>query len=71
MEPRTSCLSGVATRSVARGGKIVQEFASSPEEIQRQEKYGEESDDLKTALHEVIGHGSGKLSDRLKGECEP
>jgi dipeptidyl-peptidase-3 len=24
-----------------------------------------------TALHEVIGHGSGKLSDRLKGGSEP
>lgn len=55
----------------ARGGKIAQEFASSPEEAQRQEKYGEEADDLKTALHEVIGHGSGKLSDRLKGGSEP
>jgi dipeptidyl-peptidase III len=55
----------------ARGGKIAQEFASSPEEAQRQEKYGEQADDLKTALHEVIGHGSGKLSDRLKGGSEP
>jgi dipeptidyl-peptidase-3 len=55
----------------ARGGKLAQEFASSPEEAQRQEKYGEEADDLKTALHEVIGHGSGKLSDRLKGGSEP
>jgi hypothetical protein len=24
-----------------------------------------------TALHEVIGHGSGKLSERLKGGAEP
>ena len=24
-----------------------------------------------TAMHEVIGHGSGKLSDRLKGGAEP
>jgi dipeptidyl-peptidase-3 len=55
----------------ARGSKITQEFASSPEELQRQEKFGEEADDLKTALHEVIGHGSGKLSDRLKQGSEP
>src|SRR5215467_9522651 len=54
----------------ARGSKITQEF-STPEEVQRQEKYGETADDLKTALHEVIGHGSGRLSDRLKGGAEP
>ena len=54
----------------ARGSKITQEFASSAEEVQRQDKYGEQADDLKTALHEVIGHGSGKLSDRLKGGSE-
>ena len=39
--------------------------------LSAQEKYGEQADDLKTALHEVIGHGSGKLSDRLKGGSEP
>ncbi len=55
----------------ARGSKIVEEFAATPEETQRQEKYGEQADDLKTALHEVIGHGSGKLSDKLKGGSEP
>jgi dipeptidyl-peptidase-3 len=54
-----------------RGAKMGQEFSSTPEEIQRQAKYGEEADDLKTALHEVIGHGSGRLSDRLKGGAEP
>ncbi len=55
----------------ARGSKIAEEFAATPEEAQRQEKYGEQADDLKTALHEVIGHGSGKLSDKLKGGSEP
>jgi dipeptidyl-peptidase-3 len=54
-----------------RAAKMPQEFSSTPEEIQRQAKYGEEADDLKTALHEVIGHGSGRLSDRLKGGAEP
>ncbi len=53
----------------ARGSKIVAEFADA-DVVQRSDKYGEESDDLKTALHEVIGHGSGKLSDRLKGGSE-
>ena len=38
---------------------------------QRGKKYGEEAEDLLTAMHEVIGHGSGKLSDRLQGGAEP
>src|SRR5262249_25081630 len=33
------------------------------------EKFGEEAADLLTAMHEVIGHGSGKLSDRLTGQA--
>jgi dipeptidyl-peptidase-3 len=55
----------------ARGLKMTQEFAPGPEDVQRQDKYGERADDLKTAMHEVIGHGSGQLSDRLKGGAEP
>ena len=55
----------------AQGNIIVDEFGSSPEEIARDEKYGDEAEDLMTALHEVIGHGSGKLSVRLKNGAEP
>src|SRR5438874_10929032 len=51
--------------------KTLTEFAASPEEIERVTKYGVEAEDLMTAMHEVIGHGSGKLSDRLKGGAEP
>jgi dipeptidyl-peptidase III len=39
--------------------------------VDRGTKYGEEAEDLLTAMHEVIGHGSGKLSDRLQGGAEP
>lgn len=46
------------------------EFAASPEEIAISKKYGEEASDLMTALHEIIGHGSGKLSPKLKGGAE-
>jgi dipeptidyl-peptidase-3 len=53
--------------SAASATKMLQEFASSPEEIQRGERYGEQADDLLVAMHEVIGHGSGQLSDRVKG----
>ena len=42
-----------------------------PETAERDEKYRDEVEDLMTALHEVIGHGSGKLSDQLKGGAEP
>jgi dipeptidyl-peptidase-3 len=55
----------------AGGTASTREFASSPEEVQRYLKYGAEASDLLTALHEVIGHGSGKLSDRLAGGAEP
>ena len=55
----------------ATGFKSLEEFAATPEEIARGKKYGNEAEDLMTALHEVIGHGSGKLSDRLKGGAEP
>ena len=55
----------------AVGNKTIDEFGSSPEEIARDRKYGDEAEDLMTALHEVIGHGSGKLSDRLKNGAEP
>jgi dipeptidyl-peptidase-3 len=56
-----------ATRAFAEavGSKVVKEFAASPEEFERAEKYGAGADELMTAMHEVIGHGSGKLSPKL------
>jgi len=55
----------------AGGFKSLEEFAATPEQIERGKQYGNEAEDLLTAMHEVIGHGSGKLSDRLKGGAEP
>lgn len=52
----------------ATGFGPLEEFAASPEEVARGKKYGEEAEDLMTALHEVIGHGSGKLSPKLTHE---
>lgn len=59
-----------ATRAfaAAAGTKVVQEFAATPEEVTRAEKYGPGADELMTAMHEVIGHGSGKLSPKLTGD---
>ena len=49
----------------AGGTRALEEFAASPEEIALGKKYGEEAEDLITALHEIIGHGSGKLNPKL------
>jgi len=49
----------------AVGNKVVEEFAASAEDIARAAKYGAGAEDLLTAMHEVIGHGSGKLSPKL------
>jgi dipeptidyl-peptidase-3 len=43
------------------------EFAWSPEEAARAEKWSSLAGELTTDLHEVIGHGSGRISERLKG----
>jgi dipeptidyl-peptidase-3 len=54
----------------ATGFGPLEEFAASPEEIAIAKKYGEEASDLMTALHEIIGHGSGKLNPKLQGGAE-
>jgi dipeptidyl-peptidase-3 len=61
-----------SSRSIAKaaGWGALEEFAASPEEISITKKYGEEASDLMTALHEVIGHGSGKLNPKLQGGSE-
>ncbi len=50
------------------GQKVVQEYAYSDEEKDRARQYGALSANLLTAMHEVIGHGSGRLSPRLNKE---
>ena len=45
----------------------IDEFAASPEEVRRNKAHGEDAEDLLTAMHEVIGHGSGKLTDKVQG----
>ena len=41
----------------------INEFAYNKYQIEIEKKYGSEADDLHTALHEVIGHASGKIID--------
>ncbi len=40
----------------------LKEFVHDEEELQLEEKYGQQADKLHTALHEVIGHASGQLN---------
>jgi dipeptidyl-peptidase-3 len=54
----------------ASGFAAFDEFAATPEIIARNRQYGEQAAGIMTALHEVIGHGSGKLSERVKGGAE-
>jgi len=46
----------------ASGKGMLEEFAYNEDEIKRTKEYGELGDKLHTALHEVIGHASGKLN---------
>src|SRR5205085_2011357 len=59
-----------STRAFSRatGTTALQEFAASPEEVRIVKAYGDEAENLMTALHEVVGHGSGKLSPKLTHE---
>ena len=43
------------------------EFAWSPDEAARAAKWGAPAGELFTSMHEVIGHASGKIAERLQG----
>jgi dipeptidyl-peptidase III len=47
----------------ASGPGMLKEFAYDEKEVERTEKYGSKADKLATALHEVIGHASGKMEE--------
>ena len=49
----------------AQGEGALVEFAASPEEIAIGKKYDGQADELLTAMHEIIGHGSGKVNPKL------
>ena len=54
--------------NAARGDKVAQEFCDAQPELERARKYGDLAEDLFTAMHEVIGHGSGKMNPQLTRE---
>ncbi|MBL6447714.1 dihydrofolate reductase [Fulvivirga sp. 29W222] len=47
----------------ASGSGMLEEFSFTEEEMQRAKEHAELGDKLHTALHEVIGHASGKLNE--------
>lgn len=64
--------------SNADGPGLLQEFAHDEEEIERAQAHGQLASKIHTALHEVIGHASGKLepgvsspADALKSYFSP
>jgi dipeptidyl-peptidase-3 len=52
----------------ATGEGVNIEFSATPEIAERARKYGSEVSNMVTALHEIIGHGSGKLDPKLTHE---
>ncbi|MCK4404270.1 MAG: peptidase M49 [candidate division Zixibacteria bacterium] len=46
--------------------RITREFALTEEEFKLDKTVGEKADLLETTMHEILGHGSGKVSQRLK-----
>jgi dipeptidyl-peptidase-3 len=44
------------------------EFAWDEAEVQRAEKWGALAAEVTTAIHEVLGHGSGRVADHLNGQ---
>ncbi len=46
----------------AGSSDVLEEFSHDDEEIELQKQYGQEASKLHTALHEVVGHASGKIN---------
>lgn len=55
---------------MASGEGMLSEFAHDEEEVELAEKYGSVASKLHTALHEVIGHASGKLEEGVGQPAE-
>ena len=48
--------------------RITREFALTDEEKELDRLWGEKADLLETAIHEILGHGSGRVSEKLTGD---
>ena len=54
--------SSINAFNATRGAKVAAEFSDDPREEGLYNRYGPVADNLHTALHEIIGHGSGKVA---------
>jgi dipeptidyl-peptidase-3 len=54
--------SSVDAFNAVSGSRAAVEFWPDPSESEAFEKYGKAAGDLQTALHEIVGHGSGKIA---------
>ncbi|TKJ30628.1 peptidase M49 [bacterium (candidate division B38) B3_B38] len=58
----------VEVRRKAVAGRVLDEFALTEEEKELSRQYGAAASDVLIALHEIIGHGSGKVSEKLTAD---
>ena len=56
---------------LSRSGSYRQEFAWTEEEAERLGQWGSLAGEMTTNMHEVIGHASGQLAERLGGSAQP
>ena len=56
---------------LSRPDNYRQEFTWSAEEAERSRQWGGLAGEMTTNMHEVIGHASGKLAERLGGSAQP
>lgn len=54
--------SSIRAFNQTRGVRAVEAFAGDPGDVDLYRKYGTLADNLHTAMHEIIGHGSGKVA---------
>lgn len=55
----------VSAYAQSGGSGFLEEFAYNEEEVARAKEHGKIGDKLHTALHEVVGHASGKLNEGI------
>jgi dipeptidyl-peptidase-3 len=53
--------SSVRAFNETRGSKVVEAYAADRDDVELYSKYGTMASNLETAMHEIIGHGSGKV----------
>lgn len=58
----------IAARRRAQSDVLLREFCATHAELARAKRWGDEAADACLALHEIVGHGSGKADPTLRGD---